>query len=67
MEILNLIFSNFSVIYMIMIFRVSKKRFLRRCDILTLKMLPLALAFIKTNNCYIFDQLVRNPSLSMGK
>ena len=30
-----------------------------KCDFLTLKLLPLALALTKTNNCHLFDPLVR--------
>ena len=36
------------------------------CDFLTLKMLPLALALIKTKNRHLFDPMVRNPSFSRG-
>ena len=34
-------------------------------DFLTLKMLPLALALIKTKNCNLFDPLVKNCPFSM--
>ena len=35
-------------------------------DFLTLKMLPLALALIKTKNRHLFDQFLKNPTFSMG-
>ena len=37
----------------------QKKLILRKCVILTLKKLPLALALIKTKNCHLFDPLVK--------
>ena len=44
------------------IYRVSQKKtpLKEMCDFLTLKMLPLALALIKTKNCHLFDPLVKN-------
>ena len=48
-------------IYLIVSYSVSKKTHLKEmCDFLTLKMLPLALALIKTKNCHLFDPLVKN-------
>ena len=45
---------------------VSKKTPLKEmCDFLTLKMLPLALALIKTKNHHLFDPLVKNWPFSM--
>ena len=35
------------------------------CDFLTLKMLPMALALIKTKNRHLFDPLVKNCPFSM--
>ena len=35
------------------------------CDFLTLKMLPLALALIKTKNCHLFDPLEKNCPFSI--
>ena len=35
------------------------------CDFLTLKMLPLALALIKTKICHLFDPFLKTPSFSM--
>ena len=45
----------------------TKKRFLRTCVIfLFLKILPLALALIKTKNCHLFDPLVRKCPFSFS-
>ena len=45
---------------------MSKKTHLKEmCDFLTLKMLPLALALIKTNNRHLFYPLVRKCSFYM--
>ena len=48
-------------------YSVSQKKTLLKemCDFLTLKMLPLALALIKTKNCHLFDPLVRKCSFYM--
>ena len=44
----------------------SKKTLLKEmCDFLTLKMLSLALALIKTKNSHLFDPLVRKCSFYM--
>ena len=48
------------------LYSVSKKTPLKEmCDFLTLKMLPLALALIKTKNRHLFDPLVKNWPFSM--
>ena len=50
------------------IYRVSKKTHLKEmCDFLTLKMLILALALIKTKNRHLFDPLIKKSPFSMEK
>ena len=62
----NMIFAlNATRIYLlevILLYRVHLKKtpIKDMCDSLTLKMLPLALALIKTNNRHLFDPLVKN-------
>ena len=49
-----------------LIYSVSQKMFIKEmCHFLTQKMLPIALALIKTQNFYLFDPLVKNHPFNM--